>query len=185
MSRLFIAIPLPFEIREHLALLQRDMMTSFRYSTIAWIKPDNFHLTLHFLGDVDEAFIEPLTRELGRLAYPEAFTLRLSAVDAFPNKKNPRTLFVSTTMHPFHMVLRKRTANVLAELGLPFDTKEFHPHITLGRINVRSEVLLPERHDVRPLSFWVDRVILMQSTLAPGGSVYEPLATFPLIRPLA
>jgi 2'-5' RNA ligase len=112
--------------------------------------------------------------------FPKPFDLALREVGAFPDKKRPKVLFVSTAVHTALLGLRKRLGDVLAEFALEIDTRPWEGHVTIGRVNVQSEVLQPEKISVEPVTFTVDRFALMSSALTPSGSEYETLEEFPL-----
>lgn len=180
--RLFIILELPTDVRAHLVELQQQMKHHFHHSKISWVKPEQFHVTIHFIGDVDDAQAQKLVDALKQQKYPGSFHVHLEAVSAFPDKKHPKILVVGVTSHPFLLQLRKRTADVLANLGLPFDGNTYRPHITLGRITTQSEVLQPERYSVDPLPIPTDHFALMQSTLSSEGSVHQALYKQPLLK---
>jgi len=180
MSRLFLAINLPDEVKQELWKVEEGMKQQFIHSKVAWVALENFHITLHFLGDVEEELIPELKERLAKQVYPQEFSLILKEVGAFPDKKQPRTLQVTTSLPTQALGLYKRLADVLVSLGLPVDMRPWTPHITLGRVKVQSEVLQPEKIALSPLPFSVSSFELMKSTLTSQGSLYESLASFPL-----
>lgn len=182
-KRLFFAIPISDEARDELAHTQEQMKKQFRWSKVSWVAPEILHITLHFLGDVHIDLISKLVSEVNQLAMPQSFELTLDGVDAFPSKKDPQILIVYTSIHPFLLVLRKRLADILVTHRIPIDERPFRPHMTLGRVRSRAEVLQPERILMRPVAFAVESVILFESEQTPNGSNYTPLARFPLSRP--
>ncbi len=180
MWRLFLAIKVPPEVKQELWKIEEAMQVQMLHSKVSWVEPENVHITLHFLGDVEEKRVLELKEQLAKHMYPEEFSLTLKKVGAFPHKKRPRTLLVSTSLPTQALGLYKRSADVLVGLGLPVDTRPWTPHITLGRVKVQSEVFQPEKIPLTPLSFPVTSFELMRSTLTQEGSVYETLASFPL-----
>lgn len=195
--RLFLAVPLPPPVVDHVArttasLQQEDW-------AIRWTAPGNAHLTLHFLGEV-----EPERAQLLRLALPEViaqhdtFALRTADLGVFPNMKRPRVLWLGL-YGPAHRLqtLRDAIATVLTGLEFELEDKEFHPHITLGRVrnthNVRVRDLparIRARFEAasasgevthkRPLPVPVEEVLLVRSYLEPAGARYEVIERFPL-----
>ncbi|MCH8049210.1 RNA 2',3'-cyclic phosphodiesterase [Patescibacteria group bacterium] len=180
MDRLFIAISLPLQVKNAVADAQLQIKDQMKNSNVTWVAPENFHVTLHFLGDVEEWEKGHLIIASHEKDYPTAFEMKLTGVSAFPNKKNPRTLFVDTTMHPSLLGVRKRIADVLLEHEFRIDTRKWASHITVGRVKDRAEVLQPEKIKVEPVKFTVVSFDLISSTLGPEGSIYEVVETFPL-----
>lgn len=179
MLRLFLAIPVSEPVRDALTAIQEEMKHTFRHSRVMWVEPENFHMTLHYIGEVTDVLVASLRHTfLTPIAVPP-FVLHLAHVGAFPHPKKPQTLFVATNTHPSLLVVHRRLADLLLRLSLPIDMRTFHPHITLGRVYVQSEVLSQE-HAVAPLVFDVSSYLLMQSTLTPTGSVYQILQEYPL-----
>ncbi len=197
--RLFLAVSLPEPVID---LVSR---TIARLETedwaVRWTDPGNAHITLHFLGEV-----EPENAQLLRLALPDvvarhdAFALRTADLGVFPNMRRPRVLWLGLygPAHRLHS-LRDAIATVLKELEFEVEDKEFHPHITLGRVrnspNTRVRDL-PARIRARfeqaaesgevthknPLPVPVEEVLLVRSFLGSTGARYEVLDRFPLRR---
>ena len=187
--RLFFAIPVDDETRAVLSQTQSDMKRQLRHSRVSWVAPENFHITLHFLGDLSEekrghihesrrgcvpleTRVETLRQRFQELAFPAPFDIRLCGADAFPSKKDPKTLLVHAQMHPSLFGVYKRLADLLVSLGHDIDERSFRPHVTLGRVRVRAEALKPECLDTAT-SFTAARVVLYKSHLSPEGSHYE------------
>lgn len=151
-----------------------------RHSDVAWVKPGNAHLTLHFLGETATEEQKVLVEHLKKVTFPKPFALELNGVTAFPNKKQPKILFVETTSHPSLIGLRKRIADVLAGQGFDIDARKWTPHVTIGRVKRQSEVLQPERISFEPINFRVTEFDLMSSELHAEGSLYAVEETFSL-----
>lgn len=197
--RLFLAVPLPEPVVD---LVSRTIASLQREDwSIRWTAPGNAHLTLHFLGEV-----EPERAQLLRLALPgviarhDAFALRTADLGVFPNMRRPRVLWLGL-YGPAHRLqsLREAMGVVLQDLEFELEDKEFHPHITLGRVrdthNARVRDL-PARIRARfeqasesgevshknPLAVPVEQVVLVRSFLGSTGARYEILDRFPLRR---
>lgn len=180
MKRLFLAFDLNDEVREVVAGVQRRVKTQFEHSNINWVAPSQFHITIHFLGDVDEDIIPELTKRLKEVSYPPKFDVFLDGLDAFPDKKEPKTLYVRTSFRTEAFGVVKRTANVLAGLGVPLDKRPWKPHVTIGRVKKQAEVFKPREIEIPDLSFPVDHFTLYESTLTDDGSVYDKVERFSL-----
>lgn len=180
MKRLFLGVPIPKEVRETVAQVSEQLQIFLRRCSVSWIAPENYHLTLHFLGEVEEEKIAELRRELSEGRYPEAFPLQLVSVGAFPSLEKAQTLFLETTRPPFAQVLQERTAHVLENLGFRADHRKWHAHITLGRVRAPVEPIRAAQVHFHKDIFRVDRFELIESTLTPEGSLYHSLASYVL-----
>lgn len=180
MERLFLAIFLSQEAREEIRRAQGQIRAQMRRSKVRWTNPDDAHVTLHFLGDTPEAAKDDLVALLRESEWPRPFPLSLTEVSGFPNKKQPKVIHVGVTSHPNATGLRVRTAKALVELGFEIDQRAWIPHVTLGRVDVQSEVLKPEEISLEPVSFDVSAFVLVRSTPSEEGSHYDVLETFDL-----
>jgi RNA 2',3'-cyclic 3'-phosphodiesterase len=187
--RSFIAIELPSQIKAALSRLQDNLRTS-KNSSVKWVDPEGIHLTLKFLGNVDEAEISALNKALSEAVRGVAsFHLELGGPGAFPSSQAPRVVWVGVEgeIEPLR-TLHNSIDRVLTPLGFPPEKRAFSPHLTLGR--VREEILPGERRRLGEnvvglktgvkLSFKVESINLMRSKLTREGAVYSCLASFAL-----
>ena len=127
-ERLFIAIPLPPALREELAKLYEPL------PGVAWTRPEQLHLTLRFLGDVEPALAAAAEAALAHVRV-EAFILPVGGVGGFPSRGMPRVLWTGVAQgHPRLYQLRQRIDDALLGAGLTLDVRRFHPHATLARM---------------------------------------------------
>ncbi|MFO7767655.1 MAG: RNA 2',3'-cyclic phosphodiesterase [bacterium] len=177
--RIFVAVPVPLEVTRPLAEFAGEVGPGA--GRIKWVDPGSMHLTLFFLGDVEEERVPAIGEALGRAAGEVApFTVRLDRVGAFPNLERPRVLWVGVSEGSGNLQdLKEAVDRVLEPLGFEPDRRTFHPHLTLGRIKApgrRGAVAeAAAGWDVPSASWTVDRVVLYQSTLTREGAVYEEL----------
>lgn len=181
MKRLFLGIPIPEAVAQTVAGASEQLKVFFRQSRVSWVRKENYHLTLHFLGDVDDPRITALAFALGRGTYPEPFTLELKSVGAFPHLSKPQTLFMETTRHPGATILQERTGHIIEGLGLPVDFRPWHPHVTIGRVREHPSPVVPETIHFRKDMFVVDRFELIESILTEEGSIYETIQSYALV----
>lgn len=181
--RTFIAIELPQAIRDSLAWLQGQLKISG--ADVKWVEPQNIHLTLKFLGEVDDKTLEKVTKILEEIAQEEcAFYIRLSSLGAFPKINFPRVIWVGvdkgdTEAKKIACALEGRAAKI----GFTKENRPFSSHITLGRVRsgINRDKLTESltnlvdyfRKDT-PESL-VTKITLFKSTLTPKGPIYEPL----------
>jgi RNA 2',3'-cyclic 3'-phosphodiesterase len=134
--RLFAAIDLSAETREAMASEQRRLKQALGSSGASpkWVRPDNAHLTLVFLGQVADERVAPLIADIGRDITRPVFEIELSTVGMFPDHGAPRVLWIGVaTGAEALMALQHELAARIAGHGIALDTREFHPHLTLAR----------------------------------------------------
>ena len=170
-ERLFIAIPLPVP-------LCNQLMGLFdRLRSIVWTRPEQLHLTLRFLGDVDTERVNPIEAALERVRV-EPFLLSLSSVGAFPPREAARIIWVGVGHgHPRLNQLRQQIDDALLATGLPVDVRRFHPHVTLGRVKndaaPGAAIEFLKRHrDFEGAPFRTEAFHLCASELRLGGAVH-------------
>jgi RNA 2',3'-cyclic 3'-phosphodiesterase len=154
---------------------------------VAWVAPENFHITLKFLGGIDEARVPPIVDALrAAAAGHRAFALEIRGLGAFPAPTRPRVLWAGVTGGgEALMALAGAVDAALAGLGFEHEARAFAAHVTLARVR--------EPRRVPPLADAIDRagaqrfggplidhVALVRSDLSPRGARYTPLATIPL-----
>jgi len=152
---------------------------------VAWVAPDNFHLTLKFLGPVATEGLAAVTETLTSAAAACApFKLELGGLGAFPSPTRPRVLWVGLdTGAAAATVLATRIDEALATLGFAREARAFSAHVTLGRVRQpHAQPRLGEALAAARVVGAVDvaRVSLMRSELSPRGARYTELATAPL-----
>lgn len=183
--RTFIAIEIPSEIKAAIADLQTRLRSAG--ADVNWTKPENLHLTLNFLGEVDEKRIVEVEKACVDLAAEfQPFTLSLSDTGAFPNTRQPRVLWAGLSGETGNVVeMHRRLDERLALIGFKREEKRFHPHLTIGRLKsnkkTRELLALVDAHRLPELSFEVAEIVLMKSELHPAGAEYTPMARFHLL----
>ena len=147
---------------------------------VKWVAPENFHVTLRFLGDVPEDRLPDVEAAVrGAAAAVEPFGVRLAGWGAFPNANRPQTLWaaVSDGAEPMKALERALTERLEAA-GFPPDRKPFHPHITLGRARSPDGGAVKDnlRADAPPAgdaAFTARGITLYESRLTPSGPIYR------------
>jgi RNA 2',3'-cyclic 3'-phosphodiesterase len=193
--RAFLAVELSQELRAELATVQQELKHRIepelkRDMRISWTQPASIHLTLKFLGDMDDQVIDPLLVVVEQAIGSQiAVNVPLERLGAFPRPQSPRVLWVGPLENWDRGAEAKRIAEIHGAIehaceGLRFlrETKPFSPHLTLARIRVGERqvgVALAKGGVLdRPLSLGslaVESVVLMKSELKPTGSVYTRL----------
>lgn len=184
MIRAFIAVSLDPKVIDKIA--DASALLKPQIAAVRWVAPVNFHLTLKFLGDIDEGLIEPIgaaLREQLRL-FPR-FTINAKGLGVFPGPKRPRVLWVGLTGDDL-ILLASRVDSALQPLGFAQESRTFTPHLTIGRWRQSDQA---PKSLGRELENWkvhdfgrsnVESVRLMQSVLKPEGATYHDLMTVPL-----
>lgn len=176
--RLFIAIEIPEQVKDHVVKIKEQLKNPD--DAITWVKKDNMHLTLKFLGEVDEGKLDSIKAALGSVKF-ESFEASLSDIGAFPEFNYMRVLWIGLVPHDKINAVQQQVERAMKSCGFPTDDK-FSPHLTIARVkSIKHKAELMEKLkkvQVEKLSFNVSRIKLIKSTLTPKGPVYEILAEF-------
>lgn len=158
-----------------------------RTRSVAWVAAENLHVTLKFLGSLDEARVPAVTASLAEAAAgATAFDAVVEGLGAFPSLARPRVIWAGMGEGGRPMAeLAARVDAALAPLGFPREPRDFAPHVTLGRVRApRRDPDLAEALAAGARSAFgtlrVDRIALMRSDLSPRGARYTELAACPL-----
>jgi 2'-5' RNA ligase len=182
--RTFVCIEIPESIARRIEALQHALRPMV--AQVSWTKPGNIHLTLKFLGDVEQSRIADVAAavERARGSIGE-FEIEVGGAGCFPSARNPRVLWVGLTSLPDKLKqLHAAIEDALERAGFPREAKRFSPHLTIGRIRsqrnaarVADELV---RRGFEPEAFRAREVIVMRSDLGPKGSTYTPQARIAL-----
>lgn len=182
MIRTFVAVP----ISEALIQSASDYQEYLKRleAPVRWVRPENLHVTLKFLGDMDPARISGVTFAVrAALASETSFTAALGGSGVFPNSRSPRVVWMGFEQGASRLSrLANRVDSAVAGLGFERETRDFRPHVTLGRVKSNKGIApLLNTLEINPFEggkMSVEEVWLMKSTLTPEGAVYEKLETF-------
>ena len=178
MVRTFVALLIPPDWAAHLGALSRTLAA--RTSGLSWVKPENLHVTLRFLGDLDDAAVGRTRASVAEsLAGATAPLARLGPLSAFPNLAKPRVLWVglSEGLETVGEVARA-VDDGLRQAGFGPPDRPFRAHVTLARVRAGAKGLETIRDaavDEPPAASLLDRVAVMKSDLHPSGSRYTAL----------
>ncbi len=187
--RCFIAIELEEEIKNRLAEQQRMFRKrlSGNESSIKWVKPEQIHLTLKFLGNVSDQDLQEICAAATRAASEfQPFSFSVGGCGCFPPKGPARVLWIGITEGQSELKqLAKRVDHWVNKLGFPREQRAFSGHLTLARIRqanagkvVRNVVEGTTLDSLGQQS--VSTITVFQSDLKPGGPIYTPLHHAPL-----
>ena len=183
--RCFLALDLPDPLLRHLTSIQTHYASM--YPHFRWVKRENLHLTLHFLGEISRKNMDQLVTECRPVsARNQALAVRAGELGVFPRWSAPAVLWLSLTGDMEKLkLLHEQTAGAVKRAGLTTDNKPFRPHITLARMPAnRKEGLDPAVfQDFSPDSqeiYALSTFTLYTSELKPQGPVYRPYFRFEL-----
>lgn len=148
-----------------------------------WVPPEQIHLTLSFLGEVQDAVVERLTGQLSRIQLP-SFPLCLGGTGCFPNRQRPRVLWIGLDPQPRLNALAAKVREAVLACGIPQEQRPFSPHITLARLKMAPgrelDAFFDQNKRLKLPMFTVREFILFQSLLTSQGALHIPLKCFSL-----
>ena len=174
--RAFIAVKLPDYIADSL----EDFLDDIRpLSKIHWVKREQFHITLKFLGELEPDVIDDVIDSIMPMKHFEPFTIELSHIGAFPNMKNANVLWLGCSRGAKELANLSRRINdsLFRDAELERDTRKFRAHLTLARLKgerVNEDVI--NQLGTFPLMNWpCHELVLMRSALTPKGPIYTQI----------
>lgn len=173
--RSFIALDLPQSVERALGDVSR--LLSGTLAAVRWVKPANIHLTLKFLGDVEEDRLPDVRQAIDRVgAAFGPIQLGLDAVGTFPSRGRARIIWVGLSGDLDRLNrMQVEIDSAVSECGFEPESRPFRPHLTLGRSR-STTVLLPDVDGVvSPIVFEASRLRLIRSDLGRGGARYSDL----------
>ncbi|TWJ16581.1 RNA 2',3'-cyclic phosphodiesterase [Geobacter argillaceus] len=181
MHRLFVAIDLPDEVKRELAKLRREEIQGAR-----WVPVEQLHLTLRFIGEVDDATFEAIRQALGAVRGGQ-FPLAVQLVGHFPPRKSPHVLWVGADAGESLADLQGQVEDAVQTAGLAPEHRPFSPHITIARLRETPPHVVAElekRHQAFACApFEVPSFHLYESTLTGKGAIHTVVRSYPLSAP--
>jgi 2'-5' RNA ligase len=170
MHRLFVALDLPGYHKDAIEAIQRGL------PDVRWTDPDTLHVTLAFIGDVDNGVFKDAMEALSHV-HTRPFPLELQGLGHFPPRGPIRQLWVGVRPEPELDRLQRRVARALADVGVKLDKRKFTPHVTVARFRAPPPIKLPPTtvSDFHLYSSWLSR----------GGPHYEIEASYELVPGVA
>jgi len=176
MPRLFTGVEIPPDVGAALSLLRGGLPGA------RWITPENYHVTLRFIGDVDDVVAHEIASLLGRVKRA-AFELRLEGLASFGGRK-PRAVVATVAPAQALLDLQAEHERLMQRIGLAPEGRKYLPHVTLARLRDASSRdvadYLATRGLFRTPSFPVERFVLFSSRASVGGGPYVVEASYPL-----
>lgn len=186
--RAFIAIELPADIGRALAALQKRL--GGHGLNLRWVRPQNIHLTLKFLGDIEADRIPAISAAMQGVADASpAFQLAVQGLGVFPGIRRARVLWTGLGGATEELLaLHRRLEDALADLGMERENRPFKGHLTLARIKKPVDPgklldALQAEGSFAGLPLAVNELVLFRSRLRPTGAEYTVLARCPIVCP--
>ena len=186
--RAFIAIDLPIEIKNALSGIQEEL--KIESLKVSWVKPQNLHLTIKFLGDTSLEQLREIKQTVTEITKTSsAFRIKLQTLGVFPNLQAARIIWIGADQAPLRLKrIAEQLETMLPETGMPQQQRDFLPHITIGRIKNRldpsdlKKALNRVEKDVSEANWEFDcgKITLFESVLGPAGPTYTVLDQFNL-----
>jgi len=176
--RLFVALDMPWSVREQLAALSGSGIPGAR-----WVPPENFHLTLRFIGDIPSHVARDVDDALLGLR-AKGFSLTLTGMGTFARGGISSALWVGVEKTPSLDHLRAKIETALQRCGLEPERRKFQPHVTLARLDNPAEgkvAAFVQAHNLfRSGPIPVEHFTLFSSLLCKDHAVYTPEAEYEL-----
>jgi len=177
MIRLFVGLPIPEEVGQRLNRLNGGLPGA------RWVPVENYHVTLRFIGEVDEGMAQDIDQALDLIAAP-AFDLILDGLGRFGRGDRAHALWAGVERTDPLLHLRDKVESAVVRTGQPAEERKFTPHVTLARLRDtpghRLGRFLEEHGLLRIGPIPMDHFILYESVLGRGGPTYHPLRRYPL-----
>jgi len=177
MPRLFTGLEIPAEIGLALSGYRGGLPGA------RWVDPENYHITLRFIGDVDEGMAEDVFSVLGSGRRRDAVSVTLDALASFGGER-PRAVFVRAAPTNGLAELQAEQERLVRRVGLPPEKRKFTPHVTLARLRDTSAIevagYIAMRGQFPKLTFTARRFVLFSARESTGGGPYVVEAAYPL-----
>lgn len=175
--RVFVAVPLDEETRHRLAHLVAERIPEIPGGAV---DPGKWHLTLRFLGEVDEVALDRISHSLDSADLGGPFSMAWGGLGAFPRPSRASVLWVAVVRGADELrSLWMATDQALEDAGFPPEDRPFRPHLTIARIRPPEDVTdVLDGEPLQAVAMKVDRIALFQSRLEPGGARYSVVDEF-------
>lgn len=184
--RLFVALEIPAPVRENLADLIEELRAADPASSrnsAKWVRPENLHMTLKFIGHIDDAKLEAIRTTLAQVRSGSAVDISFCRLGFFPGERRPRVFWAGMNASANLEALAGDIDKLLEPLGVPRETREFTPHLTLARFDppgisqtLRAAIQKSAEREFGALH--TTQFHLIESKLHRSGAEYTTLQSF-------
>jgi RNA 2',3'-cyclic 3'-phosphodiesterase len=174
--RTFIAFPISKAALVYAGELQIEIGRKNKMTNIRWVEPQKMHVTLEFFADISEeqkSLVQQIIKDKSEDQGP--FVLTAERVDGLPNADYPDTIVVKLTPSPEAIKAQKDIHDALAQTGIPVQEREWHPHLTLGRMKERKKVTCLRDIQVEKVSWQTDEIRFVESVMTKNGYEYQSI----------
>ena len=182
LSRAFLAIPLPQQLKDSISVVQRQLQTQIPYAR--WVPPKNLHLTLHFFGEIGQETLEKIrVSVLSVKGCKRPFLVEVKGLGAFPDQHRPRILWLGLEPKDQLRQLYQDCNKALLRAGVATESRPYSPHLTIGRLRQQKTDMTDLFSSVgqqRIGQLPINKLVLFKSRLQPGGAEHIPLLTVSL-----
>ncbi len=185
--RLFVALEIPSAVRDNLAAQirgLRDLSSKVADKRPHWVRPENLHVTLKFIGEVSPTKLDSIRSALSAIRSDAPVDLKFHGLGFFPNENYPRVLWAGLDATTNLTTLAGDIDGALESQGVARERRAFTPHLTLARIeppglHERLRAVIQDNRAREFGSFQTREFYLIESKLKPSGAEYTTLASFP------
>jgi 2'-5' RNA ligase len=180
--RIFLAFSVDENVKNELKKTLQELIHKNRDIRVNWVEPENFHITIQFLGEIDDNELEKVKVEIEQIATKfKTIQFQLDKIDTFPNVKHPKIIVVKAFEHTrMSNRLQKELTDRLVNKGIQVDLKIWKPHITLGRNKLGIKLNGLENISVSTITWNVEHIEIMESLLSKQGAKYNLIEVYPL-----
>jgi 2'-5' RNA ligase len=182
--RLFIAIKIPDDIRSALAIFVKEVRGTAPQAK--WVRPENLHVTLKFLGETESASLAAIRGAMASIRNAQPVTLEFRSLGFFPNERHPRVFWAGMEASANLKALAEDIDRSVHPLGFPLEERPFTPHLTLARChppclppNLASAASKNSSRSFGSLS--AREFHLIESKLKSTGAEYTTVQSFPFV----
>jgi 2'-5' RNA ligase len=186
--RLFVALETPSDVRDNLSAFLSEMRAlteKLGEKRVRWVRPENLHVTLKFIGEVADANLADIRTALSAVPSVAPINVRFRELGFFPNENRPTVLWAGLDASPHLSSFAGDIDGALTAMGIAKEKRAFVPHLTLARfaaplLHEKLRVAIQKNRDRAFGSFQASEFQLIESKLKPSGAEYTSLASFPL-----
>ncbi len=179
MTRLFVSMKIPEEIRRQIIILRDSILPDpHKYK---WEPEEKIHLTLKFIGEVKDELVNDIADEIEFLGNFEKFNCCLSRFGIFYVRNEPKILWLGLNINPWINELVEKLNLKLQKFSIPAEKRKFKAHLTLKRLKGKEGKDFVKRYEkaaVPELKFVSNEIVLMKSELRSSGSIYKEIKNY-------
>jgi RNA 2',3'-cyclic 3'-phosphodiesterase len=186
--RLFVALEIPSAVRDNLSAFLSEMRAlteKLGERRTRWVRTENLHVTLKFIGEVAEAKLAAIRTALSTVPFAAPIDVSFRGLGFFPNENRPTVLWAGLDASPHLSTFAGDIDSALTTIGIAGERRAFVPHLTLARfaaplLHEKLRAAIQKNRECAFGSFQASEFQLIESKLKPSGAEYTSLASFPL-----